>query len=435
MRFRSLKDWLAWQEGLHPTAIDLGLERVQTVWRTMGARTLAPVVVTVAGTNGKGSSVALLEAMLTACGHHVGSYTSPHLLRYNERVRVRGVEVADADLCAAFERVDRARGEVSLTYFEFGSLAAFDLFSRAGLDVVILEVGLGGRLDAVNIVDADVALITAIDIDHSTWLGDTRELIAREKAGILRAGRPAVVSDPHPPRTLIESAAALGAPLHRLGVEYTYQVGTDGTPARDSSWSWQAGSNCWDSLPPPALAGRHQFQNAAGALMVMYLLRERLPATEVQLRNGLQAARLGGRFEVMAEGEVTTVLDVAHNPDGVRVLAGSLAEQGAFSHTVAVWGMLADKDLRAAVQPLAQAVDGWYIASPAATRAASTQAMAAALREAGVRVPIHTCPDPATAYVAARRAVARGDRIVVFGSFYTIAAVTPLVGRGDPVVC
>jgi len=369
---------------------------------------------------------------LTAGGHHVGSYTSPHLLRYNERVRVRGVEVADSDLCAAFERVDRARGEVTLTYFEFGTLAAFDLFSRAGLDVVILEVGLGGRLDAVNIVDADVALITAIDIDHSTWLGDTRELIAREKAGILRAGRPAVVSDPHPPRTIVERAAALGVPLHRLGAEYTYQVGADGTAARDSSWSWQAGSNSRVSLPPPALVGRHQFQNAAGALMVMNLLSERLPATEVQLRKGLQAARLGGRFEVIA-GEVTTVLDVAHNPDGVRVLAGGLAEQGAFSHTVAVWGMLADKDLRAAVQSLAQAVDEWYIAAPAATRAASTQAMAAALREAGVRVPIHTYPDPAAAYVAARHAVARGDRIVVFGSFYTVAAVTPLVGRGDPV--
>jgi len=432
MRFQSLKDWLAWQEGLHPTAIDLGLERVRTVWRTMGARAPAPVVITVAGTNGKGSSVALLEAMLTAGGHHVGSYTSPHLFRYNERVRVRGVEVADSDLCAAFERVDRARGEVTLTYFEFGTLAAFDLFSRADLDVAILEVGLGGRLDAVNIVDADVALITAIDIDHSTWLGDTRDSIAREKAGILRTGRPAVVSDPHPPRTMVEHAAALGAPLHRLGVEYTYQVDADRTPAGDSSWSWQAGSNCRVSLPPPALVGRHQFQNAAGALMVMDLLRERLPATEVQIRNGLQAARLGGRFEVKA-GEVTTVLDVAHNPDGARVLAGALAEQGAFSHTVAVWGMLADKDLRATVQPLAQAVDGWYVAAPAATRAASTQAMAVALHQAGVRVPIHTYPDPAAAYVAARRAVARGDRIVVFGSFYTVAAVAPLVGRGDPV--
>jgi dihydrofolate synthase/folylpolyglutamate synthase len=432
MRFQSLRDWLAWQEGLHPTAIDLGLERVRKVWRAMGARAPAPVVITVAGTNGKGSSVALLEAMLTAGGHRAGSYTSPHLLRYNERVRVRGVDVADSDLCAAFERVDRARGEVTLTYFEFGTLAALDLFSRAALDVVILEVGLGGRLDAVNIVDADVALITAIDIDHATWLGATRESIAREKAGILRAGRPAVVSDPDPPRSMVELAAALGTPLHRLGVEYSYQAGADGTHTLDSGWSWQAGSNCRATLPSPALAGRHQFQNAAGTLMVIDLLRDRLPVTDAQLREGLQAVRLGGRFEAVA-GDVTTVLDVAHNPHGVRVLAETLAEQGTFSHTLAVWGMLADKDLRAAVQPLARAVDRWYVAAPAVTRAASPPAMSAALREAGVRVPIHTFPDPAAAYVTARSAAARGDRIVVFGSFHTVAAVTPLVGRGDPV--
>ncbi|MDH5786629.1 MAG: Mur ligase family protein, partial [Chromatiales bacterium] len=269
MRFSTLDEWLSWQEQLHPVGIDLGLERPGKVLKTMGLEISGHLVITVAGTNGKGSSVALLESILLAAGYQVGCYTSPHLLRYNERIRLNGNEVSDAQLCESFERIDQARGATSLTYFEFGTLAAFDIFARSQLDVAVLEVGLGGRLDASNLLDADVALITAIDIDHAAWLGNDRETIAIEKGGIMRRGHPAVCSDPAVPQSLVELAAKTGAPLSQLGRDYRYGVDGD-------SWQWQGDGTSYGALPLPALRGKHQLQNAAGVLMALLQLSEKL---------------------------------------------------------------------------------------------------------------------------------------------------------------
>ncbi len=412
MTFKTLDEWLRWQESLHPSAIDLGLERPGEVWRRMGQSKPAPVVITVAGTNGKGSSVAMLESILLAAGYRVGCYTSPHLLRYNERIRIDGVEVGDEALCESFERIDQARADISLTYFEFGTLAAVDLFSRANLDVAVLEVGLGGRLDAVNLIDADVALITAIDLDHADWLGNDRETIALEKAGIMRRGLPAVCSDPLPPQSLIEHAAELSASLYCLNRDYRVQKTAEG-------WSWQFAENAPIALPLPSLRGEFQLQNAAGVLMALQLLQERLPIAPQQLRQGLLEAHLAGRFE-LTPGDVVEIADVAHNPQSAAALAENLRQIPAEGQTLAVVAMLADKDQQAVVSLMAPVVDQWFVAGLDVPRGGDGTALAAIVESVTGTAP--TLASTVKAALQQARAAAKpGDRIVIFGSFYTVA--------------
>ncbi len=409
MRFQTLNDWLHWQESLHPSEIELGLERVRAVLEHMDLANPDFTVVTVAGTNGKGSSVAMLESILLAAGYRVGSYTSPHLLRYNERVRVQGEPVADGELCDSFARIDAARGDISLTYFEFGTLAAIDCLQRRGVEIAVLEVGLGGRLDAVNVLDADVALITPVDVDHVAWLGNDREAIGLEKAGIMRAGRPVVVSDPQPPRSVLARAGELGAPLALVGRDYHYQ-------AQGDQWRWVAAEQRRNALPLPALRGDFQLANAAGVLMVLARLGEQFPVSQQAVRSGLLAVQLPGRFQVLP-GRPVQILDVAHNPHSARALAQNLARQPCPGRTRAVLGMLDDKDIVATVASLNTLVDDWYLASLDVPRGASAARLREALGDVG------QCFDNvASARAAALAAADDGDRIVIFGSFHTVAA-------------
>lgn len=414
MRFNSLPDWLSWQETLHPNAIDLGLERVRAVVQRMQLLQLACAVIIVGGTNGKGSTVAMLEAIVRAAGYHVGAYTSPHLLRYNERVRVNGVEASDAELCAAFARVDAARGDTSLTYFEFGTLAALDIFSHSNLDVMVLEVGLGGRLDAVNILDADVALVTSVALDHTEWLGPDRESIAREKAGIYRTGKPAIFGESDVPRSLQQRALDIGANLYRYGTEFGARPATN-------AWTWWGLGKERHALVLPALRGAHQLQNAASALMALELLADRLPLTQAQIRTGLMTVEIPGRFQVVP-GPVTRIYDVAHNPHGAHALAQTLRTHPCDGRTFAVCGMLRDKDLPATLAELTALVDVWYVAPVNSPRTALADDLAAAARRADAGKPVFACADIAAAQQQACSDAREGDRIVVFGSFYTVAA-------------
>ncbi len=411
---RDLAAWLAWQETLHPNPIDLGLERVAAVWARLHPGPLPFAVVTVGGTNGKGSTVAYLEAILCAAGCRVGAYTSPHLLRYNERVRIDGVEAGDAALCAAFERIDAARSDTSLTYFEFGTLAALELFARAPVEVALLEVGLGGRLDAVNVVDPDVAVVTTIDLDHTAWLGEDREAIGREKAGIFRPGRPALYSDRNPPQSLLAAARACGARLLRVGRDYELRAAADG-------WEFRGPGGSIDGLPRPALAGGFQLDNAATALAALQLLAPRITVTAEACRAGLATARLAGRFQHLP-GPVERILDVAHNPQAARALAANLAAEPCTGRTYAVFGMLADKDVEAVAGALRGVVDGWYLAGLEVPRGLSAAVLEARL--APLELPLRaSLPSVAAAWRAALQAARPGDRVLACGSFFTVAEV------------
>lgn len=414
MRFDTLHDWLVWQEtALDPRRIELGLERVGRVWAQLGRDPLPFRIITVAGTNGKGSCAAMLESALRAGGYRVGLYTSPHLLRYNERIRIDGTEVEDAALCRAFNRVDEVRGETPLTYFEFGTLAALDLFLEGGLDVVVLEVGLGGRLDAVNVVAADVALVASVGIDHVDWLGDDREQIGREKAGIFRPGRPAVCGDPAPPATLIAHARALGVPLYRIGKDFSYT-------RHGESWTWRGWARQRDALPLPALRGPVQLRNAAAVLAVLELLGNDFPLSQDEIRRGLQGVALPGRFQVVP-GDIPRILDVTHNPDGARELARNLRAFASGGRTLAVVAMRSDKDTRAVARILDPLVGGWYPAGLSAPDTLSAERLARRLVEAGVGAAVTPCASVAGACTAAEAAARPGDRILVFGSFLTVA--------------
>jgi dihydrofolate synthase/folylpolyglutamate synthase len=415
MRFQTLAEWLAWQETLHPKEIDLGLERVARVLGRMGLIDPTFTVITVAGTNGKGSTVAMLDAILRAAGYRAGSYTSPHLLRYNERIRIDGETVSDEELCASFARVDAARGETSITYFEFGTLAALDILQRRGVDIAILEVGLGGRLDAVNVLAADVAVITPIDIDHVQWLGPDRESIGREKAGIMRPGRPVVCSDPSPPYSIADEAARAGARLYQLGHEFDFEVA-------NGQWSWRSEARRRDALPLPALRGRYQVANAAGVLMALELLRDRFPVDQSAVRAGLATVQLAGRFQVLP-GVPVQIVDVAHNPHGARALAQNLRAQPCGGRTLAVFAMLADKDIAAVVKALEGVVDAWYLAGLEVPRGADAQTLQAAVRAALPQAEVRVFATVIDARQKALADAAAADRVVVFGSFHTVAAV------------
>lgn len=426
---RTLAAWLAFIETLHPKSIAMGLDRVGAVAQRMAIGIDCPVI-TVAGTNGKGSTCAIVEAIYRHAGFRTGLYTSPHLLRFNERVRIAGDEASDAALAGAFAAVEAARkpaathiGATPLTYFEFSTLAALRLFSQARLDVLVLEVGLGGRLDAVNVVDADVAVVTTIDIDHVEYLGATRDAIGREKAGIFRAGRPALCADPDPPQSLIDHAAAIGAPLWRIGVDYRYA-------AEGAQWRYE-GPRCRRyGLPFPALRGAYQLGNAATALATLDALRERLPVAAGAVREGLVHVALPGRLQVLP-GRPTIVLDVAHNPQAARALADALSTMGYFPRTFAVFGMLADKDIDAVAQALAPRIDAWYVAPLPGPRGAPAAHLIRALAAAGVRESaIRAFDDIAHAFDAARSAADETDRIAAFGSFLTVAAALAAAAGG-----
>ena len=416
----TLASWLAFIETQHPKPIAMGLERVASVARRMALRIEAPVI-TVGGTNGKGSTCALLEAIHRHAGFRAGLYTSPHLSRFNERIRIGGVNATDDALIEAFKAVESARagkargGATPLTYFEFTTLAGLWLFMRAHLDVLVLEVGLGGRLDAVNIIDADVAVVTSVDIDHVDYLGATREAIGREKAGIFRAGRPAICGDRAPPHSLVEHAQAIGAPLWIAGRDFSWS-------ASGAQWRYAGPGGSRNGLPYPALRGAYQLGNAATALAAIDANRERLPVPAGAVRDGLVHVELEGRFQVLP-GRPTIVLDVAHNPHAARVLADTLGTMGFHPRTFAVFGMLADKDIEGVVAAVASRIDDWYIAPLPGPRGAPAARIADALRAAGVSAAsIHACDDIADAFAAARDAANETDRIAAFGSFLTVAA-------------
>ena len=410
----TLDEWLAYIEQLHPQAIAMGLERVQSVRRGLALDPGYPLI-TVGGTNGKGSCCAMLEAVLLHAGYRVGCYTSPHLLRYNERVRIGGREADDGTLCRAFARIESARQGALLTYFEFGTLAAMLAFEEADVEVAILEVGLGGRLDAVNAFDADCALVASIDFDHQGYLGDTRDAIGFEKAGIFRAGRSGICADADPPATLSAHAAAIGAELMLINRDF-------GCVADPTQWRYWGPGGERHGLPRPALRGAYQLANAAACITALDDLRARLPVTAQDVRSGLLLADLAGRFQVLP-GRPTVILDVAHNPHAARALATNLASMPRSANTLAVFGMLADKDIAGVVEAVKNSVTQWFIASTGGPRAASTAQLAAALSGAGVAVPVTRCGDIAAAWHAACNTAAEDDKIIVFGSFLTVAAV------------
>jgi dihydrofolate synthase/folylpolyglutamate synthase len=414
VRFNTLQEWLDWQATLHPSEIELGLERVKVVWERLHPVTFAPKVITVGGTNGKGSSVAFLESILRAAGYRVGCYTSPHLLRYNERIRIDGSEASDERICEAFEQVERARGEFTLTYFEFGTLAALKLFSDVRLDVVVLEVGLGGRLDAVNILDTDAALITTIAIEHTEWLGESREQIAREKGGILRSGRPAVIGDRDPPRTLLEHADELGVRPLRIDQDYGYRL-------RDADWDWWGPNGEIGELPLPTLSGEFQVQNAAAVLALLASVQELLPVTTEAIRRGVGETHIPGRFQVMENGR-TVILDVAHNPQAAGSLAANLRKQAGRGRTLAIFSVLTGKNIGEMVEELKEQVDHWYLSPLGDARANPVEDTLKEVRQAGVESSKITLNESVSGALARAEADARGqDRLLVFGSFITAA--------------
>jgi len=418
----SLNEWLEYLESMHPVAIDMGLERVATVGARLDLRFDCPVI-TVGGTNGKGSTCAMLESMLMQGSYRVGLYTSPHILDFNERARIDGHSVSDAVFCDAFAAVEAVRGDISLTYFEFTTLAILKLFADAKLDVVILEVGLGGRLDAVNIIDPDVAIVTSVDLDHQQYLGDTREKIGFEKAGIFRPQRAAICSDPSPPQSLIEHANAIGADLWLFGRDFNYS-------GDRQQWSYGGRAVRRHALAYPSLRGANQLLNASAALAALEVLRDRLPLGAQEIRAGLVLVELPGRFQVLP-GRPAVILDVAHNPHAAATLAQNLDQMGFFPYTYAVFGAMSDKDVSGILSHLKDKIDHWYFCDLPLPRAASAESLASALsdagfvagKDAGGERSVQCFGTPAEAYAAARDRVGENDRIIVFGSFLTVAGV------------
>jgi dihydrofolate synthase/folylpolyglutamate synthase len=424
--FPTLDAWLAHLEAAHPVGIDMGLTRIGKVKDALGLKFDCPVI-TVGGTNGKGSTCAILETILLRAGYRVGCHTSPHLLMFNERARIDGADARDAELLEHFEAVEQARASlpepVSLTYFEFTTLAILHLFASRGLDAVVLEVGLGGRLDAVNIVDTDCAVITSIDIDHTDYLGDTREKIGFEKAGIFRPGKPAVCGDPSPPQSLIDHAEAIGADLWLVGRDFRYEA----QPGNErQQWSYIGREQRRSALAYPALRGANQLINTSAALAALESLRDRLPVSAQDIRLGLANVELPGRFQVLP-GKPQIILDVAHNPHAAAVLAQNLGNMGYFPYTYAVFGAMRDKDIEGVVKQLKGEIDHWNVTALPTPRGASPEQLESALREIGVNEgpdsSVARFETPAEAFQDALSRASENDRIVVFGSFYTVAGV------------
>ncbi len=451
--FPTVSAWLTHLETAHPVGIDMGLARITAVKEAMELELSCPVL-TVGGTNGKGSTCVILEAILLHAGYRVACHTSPHLLRFNERVRIQGEEVSDEVLLPHFEAVEQARlslpQPVSLTYFEFTTLVILRCFAAQCVEAVILEVGLGGRLDAMNVIDTDCAIITSIDIDHTAYLGDTREKIAFEKAGIFRPGKPAICADPFPPETLIHHAQQIGADLWRVGHDFRYTTQAkhvEGKPVPDAlalplQWSYQGRKRSWPALAYPALRGVNQLLNASAALAALEAMHSILPVSAQAVRSGLASASLPGRFQVLA-GQPTVVLDVAHNPHAAAVLKHNLDSMGFFPYTYAVFGAMQDKDIESIVQTLGSTIDHWCVTDLPLPRAASAQYLQSIVerlcppvenpsssspnrsskRKSQEEHSIRSFSTPQKAYQDARSRAATNDRIVIFGSFYTVAGV------------
>ncbi len=418
---QNLPDWLDYIQTLHPKTIALGLDRVHAVAQRLNIDSFTCPIVTIAGTNGKGSCVAFLEAILQAAGYKVGAYTSPHLLRFNERIRMAGCEATDEAIVQALARIEAAREQISLTYFEFTTLAALLLFKQAELDVLLLEVGLGGRLDAVNIVPADISVLTTLAMDHMDWLGDSREAIAAEKAGIFRAGKPAVCGDFDPPANIYAIAEQLKTPLYCINRDFWYQEqlpigeGIPGIP----TWEWHGAQQHFVDLPVTRLAR----QNASTALMVIALLEPSLPIGMTAIRQGLVKAQIPGRFQQF-HAPVSIILDVAHNPAAAQLLADRLQQEfrTQAGKTLAVVSILADKDISATLKPLVSCIDFWYVSGLNEPRGTSADIMAEHLQNLGVSA-YHKAGSILVAFQAAMQDSQSGDRILVFGSFHTVAPV------------
>ena len=418
MKFDTLQEWLSWQESLNPKEIDLGLDRVEKVLTALniGSDFSVPVI-TVAGTNGKGSTVAMLESILLAAGYSVGCYTSPHIFEYNERIRINKQNIDDDSLCRAFAQLDQARGDIPLTYFEFGTLAALLVFEQEKLDVVVLEVGLGGRLDAVNIVNPDVSIVTSVAVDHVDWLGDDVESIGREKAGIFRAAKPAVFGALRMPDSVGQVAGELNARLLRAGRDYLFQ-GVD-----EKRWQLVAPGIRYAELPLPALSGGFQMQNAAAAIVALEQLRDLLPVDQAAIARGLREVSLAGRFQLICK-KPRVIVDVAHNPHAATALAELLEDNPAKGRTLAVIAMLADKAVEEVIKILSPCIDQWFTAGLEVPRGLSEELMAKTVKAVegdGKLVRANRVAD------ACQRAVQQAedqDRIIVFGSFYTVSQAT-----------
>ncbi len=422
MYFDSLQGWLAWQESLHPKTIDLGLERVGRVFRMLNPESIKPPTITVAGTNGKGSCIAFLEAIYRAQGYRVGSYTSPHILKYNERIKIDGEPVDDETICSAFERIESVRENTSLSYFEFCTLAALDIFWRADLDVQLLEVGLGGRLDAVNIIDAEATLITSICIDHCDWLGETREAIGREKAGIFRKGVPAIIGDPEPPVSLLQSANSKEAPVFRIGKNFFYEK-------KGSGWNWIGEDRQMLDLPSPALKGEHQYRNAATVVSTIRFMEKLLPVKDASVRKGLSEVHLKGRFQIIND-DIPVLLDVGHNPQAVRALADYIAQVFPGRRIHAVFSMMKDKDIKGVIEIMKPFVFKWYVSPLLNPRSATETMMRNSFQSSHVNNVQFGFPDFTATISEARKNAVKGNLILVFGSFFLVSEFLAGIDKG-----
>lgn len=414
LRFRSIDKWLHWQESLHFTAIELGLERCRRVANNMGLLNPSYNVISVAGTNGKGSSIIMLDRILRNAGYKIGRYTSPHLLRYNERICINGNEASDTELCESFDRIDRARGDISLTYFEFGTLAALDLFRQHNVQLAILEVGLGGRLDAVNILDADISLITSIDIDHQEWLGNNRESIGREKAGIFRNLAPAICSEPNPPQSLLDCSEALGTPISILGSDYQFNLIND-------TWSWSTKDTRIERLPRPMKYCDFQIQNASGVLMLLAKIQDEYPVSTENIKQGLSSFRLKGRFQIIP-GAIPKILDVAHNRESIKALVNNLKMIPCYGKTHIILGMLKDKDHQRVIKELIEITDTWHFVSISQDRGIEAKILTSELKALGRLENISEYSNVEEALDKLHKLSMPDDRIIITGSFYTVGA-------------
>ena len=413
MGFDSLKGWLDWQESLHPLAIDLGLERAAQVYHALNPDCLKPPTISVAGTNGKGSCIAYLEAIYRAQGYRVGAYSSPHILKYNERIKIDGKPVADELICEAFARIESVRGNTSLSYFEFGTLAALDIFRRSDLDIQLLEVGLGGRLDAVNIIDPDVALISSIGIDHVDWLGATREAIGQEKAGIFRADTPAIIGDCDPPKSLLQSAIDKNARLYCIDKDFGYKKQT-------TTWDWFAGVRHISHIPEPGLKGEHQYRNASAVILAVEVLAKSLPVSDVSIRTGLKNTRLLGRFQLIND-KIPVLLDVGHNPEAVKTLVDYLNMTFPGKKIHAVFSMMKDKDIAGVLEIMNPVVYDWFFAPLANPRAATEPLMREIFSQSPVTRVSFGFTGFADAFNAAKNQSMENDLLLVFGSFFLVS--------------
>lgn len=409
---RSKAEWLSYLETCHPKFIDLGLDRIKVVAKQLDVLNFDCPIITIAGTNGKGSCVALIQTILKVAGYRVGSYTSPHLLDFNERIQIANTFVSDAALCTVFEQIEKGRRKCSLTYFEFTTLAALCLFKQAKLDAIILEVGLGGRLDAVNCVDADISVISTIDLDHMDWLGDTRECIGQEKAGIMRPNKPCVFGDFLLPASVSRQATLCNTPLYFQGQEFKYKK-------QGSVWSWKSQQQTFDDLPLP----RIDLQNAATVLQVIELLSEHFIITRTSIEEGLKKVFIPGRFQIIEKNTTQLILDVAHNPAGAKCLAKRLANEPCTGKTHAVVGMLADKDKLNTLSALVAQIDYWYLTDLKVPRGATAQQLDQCLMSLNQSSPVFKFSSPTLAVQQACKRAQKNDRVLVFGSFHTVAFV------------